>query len=167
MAVVAAEGRLFRKSRNLREMNPMPVQDKIVKYSVYIAHNDFVDFQRVIDLRLESGSTATIAFPKDLPNDWLQFSGSHTTLYMAQDEFADVLRLLKEESPFLPIFFTALNLFGIRVGAVHTELDLSEAASPARTQEENPQTLQEFVRRAERHPTNAQLSENQRAREGA
>ncbi len=138
----------------------MPIQDKIVKYSVYIAHNDFVDFQRVIDLRLESGSTASIVFPKDLPDDWLQFSGSQTTLYMAQDEFADVSRLLKEESPFFPIFFTALNVLGIRVGAVHTELDLSASASPTRVDEENPQTLQEFVRRSNRQHTSAPLAEN-------
>jgi len=131
-----------------------------VKYSVYIAHNDFVDFQRVIDLRLESGNTATIAFPKDPPNDWLQFSGSHTTLYMAQDEFADVSRLLKDENSLIPIFFTALNLLGIRVGAVHTELDLSENAGPARVDEENPQTLQEFVRRAKRQVTSASSAEN-------
>jgi hypothetical protein len=139
----------------------MPVQDKIVKYSVYIAHNDFVDFQRVIDLRLESGSSATIAFPKDPPNDWLQFSGPHTTLYMAQDEFADVLRLLKEENPLVPIFFTALNLLGIRVGAVHTELDLSASAIAARAEEERPHTLQDFVRRAKRQQTSAPPAENQ------
>jgi hypothetical protein len=67
----------------LWELNPMPLQDKVVKYSVYVAHNDFVDFQRVIDLRLESGETSTIAFSANPPDDWLQFSGSHTTLYMA------------------------------------------------------------------------------------
>jgi hypothetical protein len=47
--------------------------ERIVTYSVYVACNDFVDFQRVIDLRLESGGTATIAFLKNPPNDWLQF----------------------------------------------------------------------------------------------
>ena len=138
----------------------MPLQDKVVKYSVYIAHNDFVDFQRVIDLRLESGSTATIAFPANPPADWLQFSGSHTTLYMALDEFADVSRLLQTETTFSPIFFTALNLLGIRVGAVHTELDLSESASPARVDDEKPQTLQEFLRHAKSQHTNPQPPDN-------
>jgi hypothetical protein len=137
----------------------MPLQEKVVKYSVYVAHNDFVDFQRVIDLKLESGGTATIAFPTNPPDDWLQFSGSHTTLYMAQDEFADVSGLLQAETPFLPIFFTALNLVGIRVGAVHTELDLSESASRARPDEEKPQTLQELVRRARSQHTNAKPPE--------
>ena len=134
----------------------MPIQDKVVKYSIYVAHNDIADFQRVIDLRLESGSTATIAFPKDPPNDWLQFSGPHTNLYMMQDEFADVLRLLETESPFFPIFFTALNFVGIRVGAVHSELDLSQGEGPARTAEEAPRTLQDFIRSANKQRTNPQ-----------
>jgi hypothetical protein len=138
----------------------MPLQDKILKYSVYVAHNDFADFQRVIDLRLESGSTAMIAFPANPPNDWLQFSGSHTTLYMAQDEFANVSRLLYAEKPFLPIFFTALNLLGIRVGAVHTELDLNESAAAARVDEGKPQTLQELIGRAKTQLTNAQPTGN-------
>ena len=138
----------------------MPLQDKILKYSVYVAHNDFADFQRVIDLRLESGSTAMIAFPANPPNDWLQFSGSHTTLYMAQDEFADVSRLLHAETPFLPIFFTALNLLGIRVGAVHTELDLTRSAGSAGVDERKPQTLQEFVRRAKTQFADAQPAGN-------
>jgi hypothetical protein len=134
----------------------MPVQDKVVKYSIYVAHNDIADFQRVIDLRLESGSTATIAFPKDPPNDWLQFRGAHTTLYMVQDEFVGVLRLLETESPNIPIFFTALNLLGIRVGAVHTELDLSQGGGSASIGEEAPRTLQDFVRSANKQHTNAQ-----------
>jgi hypothetical protein len=140
----------------------MPLQDKVVKYSVYIAHNDFVNFQRVIDLKLVSGETATIAFPANPPNDWLQFNGSHTTLYMAQDEFDGIVRLLKQESPFLPIFFTALNLVGIRVGAVHTELDLSQSGSPARDDQDGPQTLQDLVRRALSQDTTAHPPESRR-----
>jgi hypothetical protein len=139
----------------------MPIQDKIVKHSVYVAHNDFADFERVIDLRLESGNTATIACPKGPPNDWLQFSGSHTSLFMVQDEFEDVYRLLKQENPSHPVFFTALNLLGIRVGAVHTELDLSQNVGPSRIGEETPRTLQDFVRRANTQHTGAQPPENQ------
>ena len=59
----------------------MPIEDKVVKYSAYVSHNDFVDLQRSIDLRLESGGMALIHFPKDPPNDWLQFNGSCTTIY--------------------------------------------------------------------------------------
>lgn len=143
----------------------MPLQDKVVKYSVYIAHNDFVNFQRVIDLKLVSGETATIAFPANPPNDWLQLNGSHTTLYMAQNEFEGVVRLLKQESPLIQIFFTALNLVGIRVGAVHTELDLRQSASPAHADRDGPQTLQEFVRRALSQDTTTQPPESRRPQE--
>ena len=145
----------------------MPIQDKIVRYSVYVAHNDFVAFQRVIDLRLESGGTATIAFPKDPPNDWLQFSGSHTTLFMLQDEFADVSGLLQAESPVFPLFFTALNLLGIRVGAVHTELDLSQGQSPAHVDGEVESTLQELIRRAKREHAGARPPETRHTDEHA
>jgi len=134
----------------------MPIEDKVVTYSVYVSHNDFVDLQRSIDLRLESGGTAFIYFPKDPPNDWLQFNGSCTTLYMVQDEFADVYHLLQTESP---VFFTALNLFGIRVGAVHMELDLSECQSPEHGDERVPQTLKELIRRAKRQGAGAQPPE--------
>jgi hypothetical protein len=75
----------------------------------------FLISKRVIDLRQELGSTTTIAFPKHLLNDRLQFCGSYATLYMMLGEFAEVLRLLETESPLLPIFFTALNFLGIRV----------------------------------------------------
>jgi hypothetical protein len=86
----------------------VPIEDKDVKYSIYVAHKDFVDLQRAINLRLESGGTASMYFPKDPPNNSLQFNGSCTTLYMAQHEFADVYHLLQTETP---VFFTALNLF--------------------------------------------------------
>jgi len=125
----------------------MPLADKVLKYSVYVAHNDFVDFQREIGLRLESGATATLVFPQVPPSDWLQFSGANTTLYMAQDEFADVYHLLQTENP---VFFTALNLWGIRVGAVHTELDLSAGEVPGQDQERVPRTIREMIRRAGR-----------------
>jgi hypothetical protein len=129
------------------------LEDKVVKYSVYVAHNDFVDFQRMIDLRLESGGTASIYFPKDPPSNWLQFNGSCTTLYMAQDEFADVYHLLQTESP---VFFTALNLFGIRVGAVHMQLDPTECKASGQGDEQVPQSLAELIRRAKRQEAGMQ-----------
>jgi hypothetical protein len=131
----------------------MPIEDKVVKYSVYVSHNDFVDLQRSIDLSLESGGSASIYFPKDLPNDWLRFNGSCTTLYMAQDEFADVYHVLQTESP---VFFTALNLIGIRVGAVHTQLDLSSCGTTELGDERAPESLKELIRRARRQEAGAQ-----------
>jgi hypothetical protein len=123
----------------------MPIEDKVVKYSVYVAHSDFVDLQRSIDLRLESGGTAFIHFPKDPPSNWLQFNGLCTTLYMAQDEFADVYHLLQTESP---VFFTALNLFGIRVGAVHMQLDSTQCEASEHGDEQVPQSLTDLIQRA-------------------
>jgi len=131
----------------------MPIEDKVVKYSVYVAHSDFVDFQRSIDLRLESGGTAFIHFPQNPPSDWLQFNGLCTTLYMAEDEFADVYHLLQTENP---VFFTALNLFGIRVGAVHMQLDLTECEGSEHSDERVPQDLRELIRRAKRQEAGVQ-----------
>ena len=142
----------------------MPIQEKVVKYSVYVAHNDFVDFQRSIDLRLESGGTAFIHFPKNPPNDWLQFNGPCTTLYMDQDEFADVYHLLQTESP---VFFTALNLFGIRVGAVHMEFDLTGCEASEHGEEQVPQSLKELIRRAKRQEAGVRAPEAQLAVEHA
>jgi len=45
---------------------------------------------------------------------------------MVQDEFENIYRVLEEENPSPPVFFTAMYLLGIRVGAVQTELDLSQ-----------------------------------------
>ncbi len=134
----------------------MPITDKVLKYSVYVAHNDFVDFQREIGINLESGGTATLVFPKDPPNDWLQFNGSHTTLYMVQDEFTDVYHVLQTESP---VFFTALNFLGIRVGTVHTALDLNEGETVAHSDEQVPRTLEELIQRARRQEAGVQPPE--------
>ena len=68
----------------------MPIADKVMKYSASVMQSRFLTYFRVIRLSLESGGTAFIGFPKDRPNDWLQFNGSDTTLYMTQDEFKHV-----------------------------------------------------------------------------
>jgi hypothetical protein len=125
----------------------MPIEEVVLRHSVFVAHSDFVDFQREIELSLESGGTATLVFPKDPPDDWLQFDGLHTTVFMAQDEFADLYHLLQTESP---VFFTALNLFGIRVGSVHTKIDPSLGQAPPHGAEGPPRSLKEFIQRAKR-----------------
>lgn len=124
----------------------MPIADKILTYSVYISQNNFLTYYRVIRLSLESGGTAFIAFPKDRPDDWLQFVGSTTNLYMTQDEFANVYHLIQTEDP---VFFTALDLLGFQVGAVHTELDLSAGEIPGEG-DEDPRSLEALIRRAKR-----------------
>ena len=100
----------------------MPLFEKITKYSARVGRSDLTDFGRSLGLILESGGTVFIGFPPVPPDDWLQFSGSSTTVFLAADEYDDVYHLLQTESP---VFFTALNLVGLRAAAVHTELDLS------------------------------------------
>jgi hypothetical protein len=122
----------------------MPIFDQIETYSVYVARND-LGHNRVINLKLQSGETARIEFPEVVPDDWLEFVGSATNLYMAVDEFDNVYRLLRDETP---VFFTALNLAGLRVGAVHTQLDLDAGEVPG--EDEDAQSLEAMIRRAMR-----------------
>ena len=122
----------------------MAIEDKIETYSVHVSQNNFVSYFRSIRLSLESGGTAFIAFPKVRPANWLQLNGASTNVFMTEDQFDDVYRVLQTESP---VFFTALNLFGLQIGAVHTELDLS-AGEPPGEGLEDAQSLEALVRRA-------------------
>jgi hypothetical protein len=63
---------------------------------------------------------------------------------MTEDQFADTYHLIQSESP---VFFTALNLSGLRVGAVHTELDLSAGETPGEG-DHDPQSFEALLRRA-------------------
>jgi hypothetical protein len=125
----------------------MAIADKIETYEVHIAQNNFLDYNRSIRLSLESGGTAFIGFPAVRPIDWLQFNGNSTVLYMTADEFTDVYHLLQSEAP---VFFTAIDLFGLEVGAVHTELDLTEGEPPGEGDEDHTQSLAALVRRAKK-----------------
>ena len=129
----------------------MPIEDKVMTYSVSVNQNNFQSHFRQIRLSLESGGTVYIAFPKERPSEWLQFVGSATNLYMTQDEFADVYHLIQSESP---VFFTALKVFGFEVGTVHTELDLSAGEIPGEG-EEDPQSLEALIRLAKRQESGA------------
>jgi hypothetical protein len=130
----------------------MAIADKIETYEVHIAQNNFLDYNRSIRLSLESGGTAFIGFPAVRPADWLQFNGNSTVLYMTADEFTDVYHLLQSEAP---VFFTAIDLFGLEVGAVHTELDLAEGEPPGEGDEDHTQSLAALVRRAQQEEAKA------------
>jgi hypothetical protein len=125
----------------------MPIMDRIETYSVYVGQNNFLSYDRSIRLSLESEDTAFIAFPVARPQNWLEFGPTFTNLYMPVDEYADVYHLLQSESP---VFFTALSLFGLEVGAVHTELDLS-VGEPTGEGDEDVQSLETLILRAQRH----------------
>ena len=132
----------------------MPIFDKVETYSVYLAQND-LGHNRVINLKLESGETARIEFVRVLPPDWLQFVGSTTNLFMNVDEFDAVYHLLQTEAP---VFFTALALgTNLRVGAVHTELDLSIGEPPGEG-DEDPQSLEAMIRLARKQADAAATS---------
>lgn len=126
----------------------MPIADKIERYTVYVSQNNFLPSTRVIRLSLESGGTAYISFPPELPPDWLEFgSDGSTTLSMTADEFDDVYHVLQTESP---VFFTALSLFGFEIGSVHTEPDLAEG-EPTGEGDRDAQTIEALIRRARAH----------------
>jgi hypothetical protein len=125
----------------------MAIADKIERYEVYVGQNDFLTYVKSIRLSLESGGTAFIAFPPTRPADWLQFTGPDTTVYMTADEFDQIYHLLQTESP---VFFTAIDFFGLQVGAVHTELDLAQGEPPGEGEEDHTQSLAALIRRAQR-----------------
>lgn len=123
----------------------MAIEDKVEAYTVHISQSSHLSFTRSIRLRLESGATAHLAFPQQRPTDFLQFPGPGLiNVFMTADQFDDVYHLLQTESP---VFVTALDFFGLKIGAVHTELDLA-AGEPPGEGETDPQSLEAIVRLA-------------------
>lgn len=97
----------------------MPISDPITWYSVSVVRSNLHDITRQARLQLESGGSATVSFVATLPADFLEFTDAGTSLFMTDDQFEDVHTLLRDDEP---AFFTALDLFGIRVGSVHSRL---------------------------------------------
>jgi hypothetical protein len=129
----------------------MPIDAKVVKYSVWVSQNNILGWVREIGLVLESGATVYIGFPQQRPADWLQFVGQNTNLFMTEDEFDDVYHVLQTEPT---VYFTALNVVGLQVGAVHTAPALSEDADTGET-DLHPSSTAALVRRAKRTGTGA------------
>jgi hypothetical protein len=100
----------------------MAIAERITSYSARVIQTNYLSYTRLITMKLESGTTVFIGFPEVRPTDWLQFAPSAITIYMTAAEYDDVYHILQTEKP---VFCTALDLFGLQVGAVHTELDLS------------------------------------------
>lgn len=105
----------------------MPIAERITRYSVSVLRANLHPGTRQMRLTLELGSTASITFTTNLPANVVTFSGPNTSAFMPPDQFADAYRVLQTESP---VFFTALDLFGIQVASVHTELDLALGETP-------------------------------------
>jgi hypothetical protein len=121
----------------------MPIDDKVVKHSVWISQNNVLGWVRAIGLSLASGGKVYIGFPQQRPDDWLQFVGQDTNLFMTEDEFKDVYHMLQSEPT---VYFTALNVEGVHVGSVHTAPSCSEEADSV----EHPSGIASLLRRANR-----------------
>jgi hypothetical protein len=100
----------------------MAIAERVTSYNVRVTQTNFLSYTRLILMKLESGTTVYIGFPPVRPVDWLQFSPGTITIYMTADQYDDVYHILQTEDP---AFCTAIDLLGLQVGAVHTELDLS------------------------------------------
>lgn len=145
----------------------MPIFDRIIKYSVSVFRRAGVSgpvSTRQIRLTLESGGAASIDFTPTLPSDFLKFSGSDTALIMTTDQFTDVYRVLQSESP---VFFTALDLFGMRIGSVHTELDLGSGGETPGEGDQDPQSLEALILHARRVGTDRLVASKARASSGS
>src|SRR5437764_9140243 len=98
----------------------MAIAERITSYTVRVAQTNYLSYTRLITMKLESGTIVYIGFPEARPDDWLQFSPGVISIFMTADQYDDVYHLLQTEDP---VFCTALDLLGLQVGAVHTELD--------------------------------------------
>ena len=126
----------------------MAIAERITSYNARVTQTNFLSYTRVITMKLESGTTVFIGFPEVRPNDWLQFAPNVITLYMTADQYDDVYHILQTEKP---VFCTALDLFGLQVGAVHTELDLSIGEPTGEGYQD--QSLEALILRAQSHAT--------------
>lgn len=100
----------------------MAIMELVTSYNVRVTQSNLTAATREIQLKLEFGSTVSIFFAPVRPSVWLSFPAPKVIeIWMTQDQFVDVHRVLQTEDP---VYCTALDLFGLQVGSVHTELDL-------------------------------------------
>jgi hypothetical protein len=100
----------------------MAIEERITSYTASIAQTNYLSHTRTIRLALEFGSNVYIGFPEIVPADWLTFGDHSITMYLPAAEYDHVYHLLQTEKP---VYCTALDLFGLQIGAVHTQLDLT------------------------------------------
>lgn len=124
----------------------MALEERITSYTTWVGQTDYLGYTRVITLRLESGTAVYIGFPVERPDNWLQFTSGAVNIYMTADEYDNVYHILQTEDP---VFCTALDLFGLQVGAVHTQLDLSIGEPTGEGYQDH--SLEALVVRARKH----------------
>jgi len=101
----------------------MAIAERIISYNARALQTNYLAYTRMISLKLESGTTVSIEFPVVRPPDWLRFPGPGLIdIVMTAEDYHDVYHLLQTEDP---VYCTALQFFGLQIGSVHTELDLS------------------------------------------
>jgi len=101
----------------------MAIAERITSYTARVLQTNYLDYTRLITLKLEYGTTVSIEFPLVRPTDWLRFPGPGLIdIVMTAEEYDDVYHLLQTEDP---VYCTAFELFGFQIGSVHTQLDLS------------------------------------------
>lgn len=127
----------------------MAISERVTNYSIAQLKNDIVDYQELVHLTTETGGHVTIAFPHNPPAEWLTFSGSATTVYLESGEFDRVHHLLQTEAP---LFFSALNLFGIRAFSLSTGTELP-GEGPA-----DDDALAQLATRVRRHVADSEAS---------
>jgi hypothetical protein len=126
----------------------MTLQERVITYNVRVDRTDFGAYTRLLEVRLESGTIGRFEFDPQPPGDWLQFSTGAFIVSMAEAQFADAYQILRSEQS---VFCTAINLFGIRVGAIHTALDLTQGdpAHPAYREDSMEAVIVRAQRQAE------------------
>lgn len=129
----------------------MAISERVTNYSVAQLKNDIVDYQQLVQLTTETGGHVTIAFPGNPPAEWLTFNGGATTVYLQSGEFDRVHHLLQTEAP---LFFTALNLFGLRAFSLSTGTELP-GEGPA-----DDDTLAQFAARVRQHVADSEAPES-------
>ena len=101
----------------------MALAEPITAYTARVIQTNYLDFTRVLLLELESGGRVDFRFTDEVPADWLRVDQNSVAVYLASDRYRDVYHLLQTERP---VFCTAGNFFGLEIGSVHTQLDLTK-----------------------------------------
>lgn len=89
----------------------MALQETVTSYEVSHLKNDVVSFRQVVRLTTATGHRAFIGFQSQPPAQWLVLSGNTSNVFLPLSEFDRIHHTLQSESP---VFYTAINLIGIR-----------------------------------------------------
>jgi hypothetical protein len=95
----------------------MAIGEQVTSYTVGQVKNDAFVYQQVVTLTTDAGGRVVIVFPDNPPAEWLTFDGATTTVHLESGEFDRVHHLLQTEAP---LFFSALNLMGLRAFNLYT-----------------------------------------------